>query len=409
MGFLLRTFRTEEESKYDHGQGGQMEPWRFLEINRITYAETAIYRPVLMRARSEGIVPDTVSFCTFPRPSLITTFFNDPEKDIDLRFCTEKGIPVYRTLASGGPIFGDTGYTFTFLHIARDNPKVPPDAEKMFEKTLTGVAAGISEYFNVECRFRPINDVEIKCDDGVWRKIGPSSCFYEEKAIQMGSGIQIKRPDVGLIARAITPPAQKFVDKQAKTIGERITDLEDVVGRRIDLQEIKKIYINQIEKVFEVELVRGELTEKEMAYYKGMEKEYTSEAFFMERSERKWGAIPSDVVRKITHFKVPGGPLVRVITLVKDKTIRDILISGTIHASPLRPTSPIHEIEKALRGQPVDEKLFESKIDEIFSRPNFNFAKVSPALLAGKICECATQPHPPSSEMGGKSGRMERP
>ena len=368
-----------------------MEQWRFLEVNWLTYAETAIYRPVLMRARSEGRVPDTVSFCTFPRPSMITTFFNDPEKDISLRFCKEKGITVFRTIASGGPIFGDTGYIFTFLHLARDNPKVPLNAEKMFEKTLIGIASGISAYFDVECRFRPLNDVEIKCDDGIWRKIGPSSCFYEEKAIQMGSGIQVKMPDVELIASAITPPAQKFEDKQASSIQERITYLEKVVGRTIDLSEVKKLYIRQIEKTFDVELVPGELTEKERDYYREMEKEYTSDEFFMERSEKRFGKIPSDVVRRMLPFKVPEGPLVRIITLVKENKIWDLLISGAIHASPLRPTSPIHEIEKALKGQAIDEKLFESKIAEILNRPNFNFAKVSAELLASKIYECATQ------------------
>jgi lipoate-protein ligase A len=368
-----------------------VEQWRFLEINWLTYAETAIYRPVLMRARSEGIVPDTVSFCTFPRPSMITTFFNDPEKDINLHFCREKEISVFRTIASGGPIFGDTGYIFTFLHLARDNPKVPLNAEKMFEKTLIGIASGISEYFDVECRFRPLNDVEIKCDDGIWRKIGPSSCFYEEKAIQMGSGIQVKQPDVNLIASAITPPAQKFADKQASTIQERITYLEKLVGRSIDLKEIKKIYIKQIQRVFDVELVPGELTEKEREYYRRMEKEYTSDEFFMERSERRFGKVPSDVVRRMIQFKVPEGPLIRIITLVKDNKIWDLLISGAIHASPLRPTSPIHEIEKALKGQPIDEKLFESKIAEILNRPNFNFAKVSAELLARKINECANE------------------
>jgi lipoate-protein ligase A len=368
-----------------------VEQWRFLEINWLTYAETAIYRPVLMRARSEGIVPDTVSFCTFPRPSMITTFFNDPEKDINLHFCSENKITVFRTIASGGPIFGDTGYIFTFLHLARDNPKVPLNAEKMFEKTLIGIASGISEYFNVECRFRPLNDVEIKCDDGIWRKIGPSSCFYEEKAIQMGSGVQVKEPEVELIASAITPPAQKFEDKQASSIQERITYLEKVVGRTIDLSEMKGLYIRQIEKTFEVKLLPGELTEKEKGYYREMEKGYTSDEFFMERSERRFGKIPSDVTRKMIQFKVPEGPMVRIITLVKDNKIWDLLISGAIHASPLRPTSPIHEIEKALKGQPVDEKLFESKIAEILNRPNFNFAKVSAEFLAGKIYQCATQ------------------
>jgi hypothetical protein len=83
--------------------------------------------------------------------------------------------------------------------------------------------------------------------------------------------------------------------------------------------------------------------------------------------------------------------MVRIITLVKDEKILDLLISGSIHASPLRPTSPIHEIERALKGQPIDEKLFESKIAEILNRPNFNFAKVSAELLASKIYQCATQ------------------
>jgi hypothetical protein len=246
----------------------------------------------------------------------------------------------------------------------------------------------------VECRFRPLNDVEIKCNDGIWRKIGPSSCFYEERAIQMGSGIQVREPDVNLIGLAITPPVQKFHDKQASSIQERITYLEKSVGRRIDLTEIKEIYIKQIQKVFDVELVPGELTEKERDYYREMEKEYTSEAFFMERSERKFGKIPSDVVRRMIQFKIPEGPLIRIVTLVKENKIWGLLISGAIHASPLRPTSPIHEIEKALQGQPIDEKLFESKITEILNRPNFDFAKVSGELLARKIYQCATSPPP---------------
>lgn len=368
-----------------------MEKWRFLDVDWLTYAETAIYRPTLMRAVSEGAIPDTVSFCTFPSPSLVLNFFNDPEKEINLDFCKQRKIPVYRVISSGGPIFGDTGYTFTFLHIRRDNPKVPPNAAKMFEKTLTGVAAGISEYFNVECRFRPLNDVEIYCDDGVWRKIGPSSCFYEEKAIQMGSGIQIKEPDSDIIAEAIRTAPEKFIDKQAKSIQERITYLEKIVGRDIALEEIKMIYRDQIENIFKVTLYSGELTEQEKTYYSQMEREYTSDEFFMERSERKFGAIPAGVTRKTLQFKVPEGPFIRIIAFVRDNNIWNLLISGTIHASPLRPTSPIHEIEKALKNQPINERLFQSKIEEILKRPNFSFAKVSPDLLANKIYACVNQ------------------
>ena len=366
-----------------------MEEWRFLEVDWVSYAETAIYRPVLMRAVSEGVVPETVSFCKFPVPSLVLNFFNDPHKDINLAFCKKNGIPVYRVIASGGPIFGDTGYIFTFLHLKRNNPKVPSDVPKMFNKTLTGVAEGISDYFGIECRFRPLNDVEVKCHDGAWRKIGPSSCFYEEKAIQMGSGIQVKEPDVDLIAEAIPAPPEKFVDKQAKSTHERITCLEKVVGRDIDLDEIRNIYVDQIEKVFQVKLSPGELTDIEKTYYDEMEKEYTSDDFFMERAEDRFGDIPSNVIRKTIQFKVPEGPFMRIIALTKDDQIWDMIISGTIHASPLRPTSPIHEIEKALRGEPIDKRLFESKIGNVLARRDFDIPKVSPEFLAQKIYECA--------------------
>ena len=366
-----------------------MEKWRFLSIDWLTYADTAIYRPTLMRAKSENIIPDTVSFCTFTKPSMVIPYFNDPEKEINLPFLRDNNIPVHRVIGSGGPIFGDAGYEFTFLHIARNNPKVPPDAPQMFEKTLNAIAGGIAEHFNIECRFRPLNDVEVRGADGVWRKIGPSSCFYEEKGVQMGSGIQIKKPDKDLIASAIATIPEKFVDKKTVSIQERITYLEQVVGRPISFEEVRDLCKRQIEKAFDVELVTGELSEQELKYYQEMKEEYTSEEFFMERSERKFHPLPAGVSRKMLLFKVIGGPLVRIIAFIKDNTIWNLLITGAIHASPLRPTSPIHEIEKALQSIPVDKNVFEEKIREVLSRPHFNFAKVTPELLADKIYECA--------------------
>ncbi len=111
-----------------------MEKWRFLEINWLTYAETAIYRPVLMRARSEDIVPDTVSFCTFPGPSLIVTFFNDPEKDVNLRLCREKSLPVYRTIGMGA---GTMGHSIAMVFARRGYEVDLVDVkEEVFHKAL---------------------------------------------------------------------------------------------------------------------------------------------------------------------------------------------------------------------------------------------------------------------------------
>ena len=366
-----------------------METWRFLNVDWLTYAETAVYRAVLLRAISEDLSPTTVSFLSFKNPSVVLNYFNDPEKDINLELCHKEGMPVCRVLSGGGPILGDSGYIVTFLDIPRKHPAVPSNPSKMMAKVLMAVANKISEHFDVECRFRPLNDVEIRCSDGVWRKIGPSSCLYEENAVKMGSAMQVKKTDVDLIASAIPAPPEKFADKDVKSIQERVTALEIVVGRSIDIKEMSDLYCSVFESLFEVELIPGELSVLEKKLYSEMEDEFTAPEYFMERSEKNLGDIPPEVIIKRMQFKVSNGPFIRIILCVQENKIWKILISGTIHASPLKPSSPVHEIEKTLKGRPLDKGLIESRISEVLSRPGFSFAMVTPQLLAEKILECS--------------------
>ena len=366
----------------------ERQKWSFLEIDWLTYAQTAILRPTLIRAVSEGIVPDTFSFCSFSRPSVILNFFNDPDKDINLGLCRRKEIPVYRVISSGGPIFGDTGYIFTFIHAVRDNPKIPPTVEEMFAKTLSGIAHGLSKHFDIEVRFRPLNDLEAKDPDGVWRKVGPSSCFLDDRVIQMGSGIQIHQPDLDLMASIITPPSEKFCDKEARSIQERVTCLDKVVGRTLNTEEIMQVYARQIEETFGVELVLDKLSSKEADYFKAFEAEYTSDDFLMDRSEIRLEPIPKMVQRRQFVYKVAGGPLIRIVCFMQGDTIWRILITGSIHASPLRPSSPVHDIEKALIGAAIDRNFILDKIGGVMKRANYEMPRVDFKELAEKIEQC---------------------
>lgn len=83
----------------------------------------------------------------------------------------------------------------------------------------------------------------------------------------MSSGIQVKGNDAEFISSIIVTPKEKFEDKQTKSIQERITYLGEIVSRIIDLDEVKQIYIDQIERLFAIKLIPGGLTEKEKIYY----------------------------------------------------------------------------------------------------------------------------------------------
>lgn len=359
-----------------------------MEVGWLTYAETAFYRPALIKAISEGIAPETVSFCSFLRPSVILNFFNDPDKDIDLNVCRQRGIPVCRVISSGGPIFGDRGYVFTFIHALRDNPRVPSTVEEIFAKMLSSFARGLSEYFDIDVRYRPLNDLEARGDDGVWRKIGPSSCFFEDRIVQMGSGVQVHRPDLELMASIISPPPEKFRDKESRNVSQRLTCLDDVVGRKVQIEEVKRVYISRIQESFGVELVLDEVSDKELSYYKSFEAEYTSEDFFMDRSEKRFGPVPTGVERTQLQYKISSGPLIRIVCFTRGQSIWRILITGSIHASPLRPSSPVHDLENALIGLPIDREVIHERILEVVSRPNCEIARIDPGELAEKIVRC---------------------
>jgi hypothetical protein len=226
----------------------------------------------------------------------------------------------------------------------------------------------------------------------MWRKVGPASCIYDERAIQMGSGLQVQKPDVDLMAKVIPAPPEKFADKESKSVQERVTYLENVVEREIPLEEVRNIYVEAIEKTFQVKLESGELSAFEKRLFEEMKDRYTSTEFFMERSEgRRFNAISQFASRKATQFKIPGGPFIRIVLLVDKNIIMKGMISGSIHASPLTPTSPIHEIEKALENHRVDESAIESTVRGILNRPGFVISGVSSEILARRIYQCACQ------------------
>ncbi|MCP4750806.1 MAG: lipoate--protein ligase family protein [Proteobacteria bacterium] len=369
-----------------------MNQWRFLNIDWMTYAETAMYRPTMIRSIQEGWAPEILAFCTFSKPSIVMNYFNDPDRDINMDYCREKDITVNRILSGGGPILGDIGYICTFFHLKTVNPNVPGETGAMIARTLSALAKEISRTFNVECRFRPLNDVEILSQDGRWQKIGPSSCIYDNGVVQVVSGLQVKKPDTNLMERAIITPPEKFQDKEAKSVKERVTHLESGSGREVKIDELKEVYKRAAADAFQVECIDGELTDEERQLYENLRKEYTSEEFFGERSESRIKGLGPKVKRNMILFKVPQGPLVRLATYVDPAgRLAAVHLTGSLHASPLKPISPIHAIETALRNAPLDRELIEEKIRTVLTTPDFLMTKVSPDLLAEKIVECAAE------------------
>jgi lipoate-protein ligase A len=338
---------------------------------------------------NEGHSPSTVVCVSFLRPSIINPFYSDPLKDINYNLGKELGVEISRGPASGGAAtYTDTSSVGFLGYLNRKDPKVPPRNELVVMKWIHAVANAVSTHYKVPCRYRPLNDGEIWDSEALmWKKFMPGGIFGLQNCTQVTTAVQVKRPDIELMMKVMTPPREKFDDKLAKSIAERAIWLEKVTGREIDIAELKRVGVKALQQTFDVKLVPGGLTERESKLMDEYRKKYSTEEWFFNRSERKFGAIPEGVLRTEIIRKISGGPLLRV-TLVQEKgLIRDILFTGSMHAAPV---DCFIKLEDSLKGVAIDEGKIREKVREMYNS-GVQTPMITEDILVGTIMEAARQ------------------
>jgi lipoate-protein ligase A len=324
------------------------DSWRLLDLVTDSYAEsTMALSPALGRARKENLVPDTVAAFTFRRPSVVMGYYISPDEDVDLDFCNRNGIVVKR-VPTQGLIFGHSGYIMMALYIHRRF--LPEEMPAIFQKINEGIARRMEREWSIPARHRPLNDLEIEVN-GKWKKIGPHSLAFDGEIAVERIGLTVTPIPMHLAEKAIIPPPEKFADKEAKSISERVGSLEEGLGRKISLTEAKGVMVRALEETFGVSFQLGELTELERGYQRSFSHMYDNNEWLFEKSaRRRFSSLPPG--SKVSNFvhKVTGGPMIRVNLSIFEERIHGILFTGNMQ--PSRREMP-EELEQALCQAPV--------------------------------------------------------
>lgn len=328
--------------------------WRFLDLPCHSYAEsTMALAPALVKARKENLVSDTATIFSFSGPSLVMGYYISPDEDLDLEYCRNHGITVKR-IPTQGLIFGHEGYILTGLYVHRRF--LPEVMTEGYRKLNEGVAREIKRRWGLTARHRPLNDLEIEIE-GQWKKIGPQALTFDGDIAIQRLGLTVTPLPIGLVEKAITPPPEKFADKAAKSVAERVGSLEEALGRTVPLDEAKAMMQRALEDTFGISLSPGALTDQEQAFEKGFREQYDNEKWFYAKSIGNYfGALPAGCRISQFVYKVSGGPLIRVHLTVLDGRIIEILFTGNMQ--PARREMP-EEMETALRRSPATEASVE--------------------------------------------------
>lgn len=357
------------------------EQWRFLNLGYVDPVSYWTYPEAVMLAKSQGKVPNSVVFSIPSRPTVNIGYYQDVEKEVQLDLCKTMGIEVVRRYGFGGGALLYDGDSRLF-HIMVDSDRFPTDYVQLMAYASSGLIESVKNV-GLEAKFVPINDVVTQSD----KKIGMCSSFRTDFRNVTYVTISLHRNvNVELAMKVLTPPPEKFKDKTAQTVKDRITTIGRELQRDISSDELIQAVKNGFEKAYNIDLRDGQLTEDERTYYDEAMRRNGRREFLYKYSESEKFGKDLDLLKtgalQRSEFIYKGAKLIRVVTLTDRNSIQNIMICGDYYAYPWSMTD---QLESVLKGCPIDEKTIRERITKAFKDAQGEVALISPEEFVATI------------------------
>ena len=274
-------------------------------------------------------------------------YFQDADQELDLAFCRERGIPLFRRELGGGATFLDGDQLFFQLILHRDNPIIPDGGKLAFYRKFLQAPIEVYRALGIPAEYREVND--IVAND---RKVsGCGAAEIGDYYVLVGN--LIVDFDYDMMSRVLKVPDEKFRDKVYKTIRENLStiqrEIEEVPPRDALWSLMAEKYIEMLGPMaMETAVDEAWRAETDQLAERLLGEEWL---------HRKGRARPGRAVKiragvNVVHrmHKARGG-LIRAIFEVRDGILTSVSLSGDFF---LYPEARLLELEAALENTPVD-------------------------------------------------------
>jgi len=284
-------------------------------------------------------------------------YFQDAEKEIDLSFCRQHGIPFMRREVGGGATYLDENQIFYQLIWKRSNPGFPVQMRQIFEQ-LSIPACETYRKFGIEASFRQENDIVNQ--EG--KKIAGEGGGDIGECMVFVGGILLDF-DYETMSKILKVPDEKFRDKVYKSMEENVTTMKRELSDIPPREEIVQTLIREYEKLIgklEPAVMDARLVES----MNTLEKQFTSKGFLFKKTRRKPKGIKirGGVEIRYGIHKAKGG-LIRTVEELEERKITEIGISGDFQ---FYPKDELTSMEVELRETEFEEQELRGKIQQFY-------------------------------------------
>ncbi len=304
--------------------------------------------------------PDTILLVGPTDPYVCIGYHQELVKEVDVDFCREHNLPIYRREVGGGAVYLDKGQVFTQWIFQRGHlPATLEDRFALYIKPLVDTYQALG----IDATLRPINDIHVR-----GKKIGGTGAAQIGNADVVVGSLMFDF-NFELMARVLKVPSEKMRDKIYQSLQEYMTTMTKELGYTPDYEEVKQLYLEQCARALSRELIFGEPTPEEMAITEEVEARLASDEWLYQKGGLRQTAavkIHADVYLVESAHKAPGG-LIRATARLREGRIDDLTLSGDF---TMIPAFAVGALEQALRGMPIEEDALRRKVQEFYRALN---------------------------------------
>jgi lipoate-protein ligase A len=338
------------------------------DLGHVPWLESQLIYHSFPRLEMEGLI-----LLAPAEPYVCIGYHQDAGQEVNLDYCREQRIPVFRREVGGGAVYLDGQQLFYQLVIHKDNPLAPRDKAEFYRRFLAPVVQTYRR-LGVEVHYQPVND--ILTTEG--RKIsGNGAADMGDYAILVGN--LIVDFDYETMVRILRVPDAKFRDKVFKSLRENLTTLR----RELDQVPPWETMIASLVRSFEV--VLGPLVPADLPMAVGGEviklaETHTTEEWLLRPGQRlrdgRRVRIATGVEVAQRMHKAPGG-LIRATVETQHGQIVAVGLSGDFF---FYPAEKLADLEQTLSGTALVEA--ERTIEEFYRVHHIESPGVTPHDLA---------------------------
>ena len=281
-------------------------------------------------------------------PYVCLGYFQDVEQEVDLAYCRENDIPVFRREVGGGAVYLDGDQLFFQLILHRNNPLIPEGGKLAFYRELLQAPIDVYRALGIPARYREVNDIVVND-----RKI--SGCGAAEVGdYYVLVGNIIVDFDYEMMARVLNVPDEKFRDKVYKTIRENLSTIKRELGTAPPREELWSLMVDEFVGMLGPMEIETEVDQAWRSKVDELAKDFLSDAWLYRKSGARSGQrnvkIRAGVDLRQRVRKAPGG-LIRAVFEVREDTLATVSLSGDFF---FYPEQRLVDLEEALTGIPIE-------------------------------------------------------